>query len=124
MAGIVGIDLPNLAYEDRLATLLRARVGIWDVIASAERLGSLDADIKQPEINDLAQLVQTLPELRTIGFNGATAAAIGRRALAGHSTFSLIDLPSSSAAYTRPFASKMEAWSVLTSAWAGGALSD
>jgi G:T/U-mismatch repair DNA glycosylase len=47
-----------------------------------------------------------------IAFNGATSARIGRKAL-GPSGLTLIDLPSSSPAHTRPFAEKAEAWAVL-----------
>ena len=52
------------------------------------------------------------PLLDAIAFNGQTAARIGRRALGG-SDLTLIDLPSSSPAYTLPFAAKAELWSVL-----------
>jgi double-stranded uracil-DNA glycosylase len=54
--------------------------------------------------------VASLPDLRAIGFNGGTAARIGRRMLAGMTAITLVDLPSSSPAYTRPFAEKREKW--------------
>jgi G:T/U-mismatch repair DNA glycosylase len=57
-------------------------------------------------------LAAGLPQLRAIGFNGCTAARIGRRALAG-TDLALVDLPSSSPAYTLPFAAKAERWAEL-----------
>lgn len=76
---VIGADLAGLAYDARLAALRGAGLGLWDVIASAERVGSLDAAIRNPERADVAALVATLPDLRAVAFNGAKAAAIGRR---------------------------------------------
>jgi len=103
-------DLPDLAYEERLATLGASGVGLWDTIASARRSGSLDAAIREAEAAPLRELVATLPALRAVGFNGAKAAAVGRRALAG-SSLALIDLPSSSPANAGiPFLTKQARW--------------
>ena len=113
IGGVVDRDLVALPYEDRLAALKAAGVGLWDVIASAERAGSLDAAIRSPEAADLRGLIAGLPELRAVAFNGATAARNGRRALAGIDGLTLIDLPSSSPAHARPIAEKAAAWAVL-----------
>ena len=103
-------DLPALAYRDRLGALLEAGVGLWDTIASATRRGSLDGAIRDPALAPLGDLVARLPALEAIAFNGATAAKIGRTALAG-TQLPLIDLPSSSAAYAAmPFAAKLGRW--------------
>ena len=110
--GVIGRDLAALPYADRLEALKAARIGLWDVIARAERQGSLDAAIRNAEAADLRRLIAELPELRAVGFNGGTAARIGRRSLAGVDVV-LIDLPSSSPAFTKPFAEKAEAWSAL-----------
>lgn len=114
VGGVIGRDLAALPYPDRLEALKAAHVGLWDVIAGAERKGSLDADIRNAEAADLRQLIADLPGLRALAFNGATAAKIGRRSLAGVEGPALIDLPSSSPAHaTRSFAQKAEAWAVL-----------
>lgn len=110
---VIGQDLAPLPYEARLERLLAARVGLWDVIASAERRGSLDAAIRNPEAADLAALVNRLPELRAVAFNGATAARLGRRALGQGSGAALIDLPSSSPAHARPFEDKLARWTKI-----------
>jgi len=110
IGGVIGRDLVSLPYIERLAALRAAGVGLWDVIASAERSGSLDAAIRSPEAADLRGLVADLPDLRAVAFNGATASKGGRRVLADTPDLSLIDLPSSSPAYTRPLPEKAERW--------------
>ncbi len=112
---LAGRDLVALPYADRLAALLDARIGLWDVIARADRRGSLDAAIRDPEHADLERLVATLPDLRAIGFNGKTAAKAGRKLLAARPGGPvLMDLPSSSPAYAAmPFDAKLERWSAL-----------
>ncbi|MBI2261035.1 MAG: DNA-deoxyinosine glycosylase [Caulobacterales bacterium] len=116
IGGVTGRDLAALPYEDRLTALKTAGVGLWDVIASAERPGSLDAAIRAPEAADLRGLVATLPALRAVAFNGSKAATLGRAILAGRPDgVALIDLPSSSPAHARPFADKAAAWGALAS---------
>lgn len=111
--GAIGIDLASLPYEARLVALKSAGVGLWDVITSAERAGSLDAAIRRPAQADLTTLIATLPHLRAIAFNGKTAARLGRRILGESPGLTLIDLPSSSPAFTLSPALKAESWAVL-----------
>ena len=114
LEGAIGEALHRLSYEERLARLAEHRIGLWDVIGSASRRGSLDQAIRETEHNPIDDLLHDFPKLRAIAFNGATAAAIGRKLigeLPGHIT--LVDLPSSSAANTRPFDQKANAWSAL-----------
>ncbi len=112
---VIGVDLAALPYEERLSALLRHRIGLWDVIADAERAGSLDAAIRNPAANDLQGLVASLPELRTIGFNGATAARIGRAQLGSLAErYRLVPLPSSSPAHAGlSFEAKLRSWQQL-----------
>ena len=108
---VIGEELQALPYEERLATLAHNRIGLWDVIASATRQGSLDQAIKMAEHNHIEQLLAELPQLQAIAFNGATAAKAGRKLITdAPRDLALIDLPSSSAANTRPFAEKAEIW--------------
>jgi double-stranded uracil-DNA glycosylase len=119
MGTVVERDLVDLPYPARLNVLRASGVGLWDVIARAERRGSLDQAIRNAEDADLRRLIASLPALRAVAFNGATAANIGRRTLAGVEGLTLVDLPSSSPAHaSRSFADKAEAWSVLKSALA------
>ncbi|MEO7656543.1 MAG: DNA-deoxyinosine glycosylase [Sphingomicrobium sp.] len=104
---LVGLD-----YTLRLERLAARGVALWDVIERAERPGSLDGAIRDATQNPLAAFVAGHPRLEAIGFNGKTAAMLGRRAL-GPTPLSLIDLPSSSAAYTAGFDAKAGAWRTL-----------
>ena len=63
-------DLLALDYPARLQVLLDRGLGVWDVYASCEREGSLDAAIRLPEVNDLQGLRQRCPSLRLIAHNG------------------------------------------------------
>lgn len=114
VGAVIGRELVALTYEARLDALLEARVGLWDTVAAATRKGSLDADIRLHAASDLAALVETLPELNAIGFNGGTSARIGRKQLEGVTKVALIDLPSSSPAYAMlSFERKLERWRAL-----------
>ena len=113
IGGVIGRDIASLDYDDRLAMLRSANVGLWDSVASARREGSLDGALRHVEGNPLSDLVATLPNLRAIGFNGATSSKIGRHAL-GDTALALVDLPSSSPAHARMnLAEKAERWTSL-----------
>lgn len=116
MGAVIGVDLPALDYAARLDALLAHGVGLWDVIAEAIRDGSLDSNIRQQANNDLLGLLDQLPLLSTIAFNGGTAARLGMKALQEHAArYRIVVLPSSSAAYTLAYAEKLDAWLTLQS---------
>jgi len=110
-----GVDLAALDYDARLAALIAARIGLWDVVASATRAGSTDAAIRDHAANDLPALAATLPDLRAIAFNGGAAWKLGSRQMAGIDRYALIPLPSSSPLHTVGIAAKQAAWSALIS---------
>lgn len=110
MEAVTGCELIPHGYEERLGRLQEAGVGLWDVVASAERRGSLDTNIRGHVPNRLGELTATLPNLRAIAFNGGKAAAIGRRQLGAQSSYALVDLPSSSPAHTLAFDAKHSEW--------------
>lgn len=106
-------DLPSLNYAERLKQLTRRGVALWDTVASARREGSLDTAIRDAAGTDLAGLIDSLPLLRAVAFNGAKSTAIGRTALAGRD-LALLALPSSSPAYAAlSFERKRVAWLAL-----------
>ena len=115
---VIGQPLAAMTYEARLATLADAKIGLWDVIRSAERRTSSDSLIREAEAHDLATLIAALPDMRMIAFNGGKAAAIGRRQLPVLEGVALVDLPSSSAANTVGYAAKLERWLELRAALA------
>ena len=109
----IGRDLTTIDYELRLALLRDYRIGLWDVIDAAHRQGSADHRIRDAIANDVRSLPDRFPNCRAIFFNGVKAAREGRRLLAGIEGVRLVALPSSSAAYTLPFADKARAWAAL-----------
>lgn len=119
LGAVIGTPLAELPYDDRLTALREAKVGLWDVIRTAERRTSSDGDIREADPHDLAALATSLPKLRMIAFNGGKAATIGRRQLPTMNDITVIDLPSSSAAHTVGFDAKIERWRALRDALAG-----
>ena len=113
---VVRRPLADMSYDDRLAALREAKVGLWDVIRSAQRHMSSDSLIRDAKAHDLAALIADLPDLSMIAFNGGKAAAIGRRQLPPLDGIAIVDLPSSSAAHTIGFAAKLERWRALRGA--------
>jgi hypoxanthine-DNA glycosylase len=109
LGAIWGVDLPAMAYAERLAEVRRRGLGIWDVHARCRRQGSLDAAIEDAVPNDLPGLVAAMPALRAIAHNGGESA----RAMRVTRTLGLpvLRLPSSSPANASwSFARKLEAW--------------
>lgn len=114
VGAVIGEPLPDFAYVQRLEILLAHGIGLWDVVAQAQRQGSLDSRIRDAAENDLPALITSLPRLDAIAFNGGTAAKIGLKVLGARANaYTMISLPSSSPAYTLPYAQKLAAWSCL-----------
>jgi hypoxanthine-DNA glycosylase len=112
LSPIVGRDLVALDYDARLAAVTTAGIALWDVVAAARRNGSSDAAIRDAAANDLPALVDRLPALRAVAFNGGKALAIGRPQLVGRA-LAIVALPSSSPLHTVGLAAKQPAWAAL-----------
>jgi hypoxanthine-DNA glycosylase len=112
LGDILAQPLAEMAYAARLECLLAHGIGLWDVVASAERRGSLDAALRQVSHNDLLTLLAARPQLRLLAFNGATAWR-ARKPLLG-AEIAMLPLPSSSPAYTLDYASKLAVWRNIT----------
>ena len=108
----IGEDLVALGYDARLERLAARGIALWDVVGEARREGSLDGAIRDSNAHALADFAANHPRLCAIAFNGGTAAKIGRKALADCAV-RLIDLPSSSPAYTLPLGDKAARWALL-----------
>ena len=112
IGAVIEADLTPLPYAERVEALLGAGIGLWDVIGSATRRGSLDGAIREIRTNPLAGLVEQLPMLQAVAFNGGKSAGLGLKQLAG-SELALVALPSSSPAYTLAFEAKLGQWRQL-----------
>ncbi|PCE25030.1 DNA-deoxyinosine glycosylase [Paraburkholderia acidicola] len=112
---VIERDLVGMDYHARLDALLEHHIGLWDVVAEAQRVGSLDSRIRDHASNDLIALIDTLPSLDTIAFNGGTAARIGVKSLGERAErYRLLRLPSSSPAHASvPYAEKLVFWRQL-----------
>jgi double-stranded uracil-DNA glycosylase len=72
---------PDSTYAERVRALCTARVAVWDVLASCERLGSADAAIALTTAvpNDFANFFARHRHIHTVLFNGGLAARYFRR---------------------------------------------
>lgn len=114
VGSVIGEELHDLHYDDRLAVLRKHGIGLWDVVSAARRQGSGDQAIRDARHNDIGGLKRDYPNLKAIAFNGGRAAKDGMRLLGGAEGLALHALPSSSAAYARmPFAEKAARWASL-----------
>ena len=113
MERVITQPLVSLSYGDRIITLLRHKIGLWDAVQSAERQGSLDAAMRAIEATDLPSLVSRLPDLQAVAFNGRKSEAIGRPQL-DKMPLETIALPSSSPAHAAmTFDQKAGEWDKL-----------
>jgi hypoxanthine-DNA glycosylase len=108
LGAIFAEPLYDLPYPERTRRVLARRVGIWDVYRACVRPGALDADIRAGEANDFTALLAQTPALTRVCFNGRAAAKFAPQ-LARFGLETCV-LPSSSPAYTLPFAGKLELW--------------
>ena len=108
LGAILDEPLYELPYAKRVTQVLAHHIGIWDVYQSCIRESALDADIRAGAANDFAALLAQAPSLKRVCFNGQTAGKFAPR-LAALGLETCV-LPSSSPAYTLPFAQKLERW--------------
>jgi hypoxanthine-DNA glycosylase len=108
LAAVLDEPLATLAYPARLARIRARRIAVWDTIIACARTGSLDSAIRDAQHGEVERMRRRAPDIRLVAFNGGTAARTERRwREAGYAT---LVLPSSSPAFTRPFAEKLAAW--------------
>jgi len=119
LGAVLDEPLAELAYRARLARIASHGVGLWDTIVACERRGSLDGAIRNAERGDIARVRRAAPSLALVGFNGKTAA--GAEPVWRAAGYRTLVLPSTSPAYTRPFAEKLAAWRELDTVLRGTA---
>ncbi len=120
---------PELPYLARTRRLTDHAIALWDVVASAERPGSLDSAIvgSSVTVNDFRGLFETHRKIELVCFNGAKAAELYERRVlpALNGDFAHIRyerLPSTSPAHAAMhYREKLERWSVVKRAAVSGA---
>ena len=109
LGAVLGHPLKEMDYAARLVAVQSAGIAVWDVLASCERAGSLDAAIRNAVANDFAGLLKSAPRLRRVCFNGRMAARRIREFEA--LGFEALILPSTSPAHaSMDFAEKLARW--------------
>lgn len=113
ISAAIGENFAPLTYAKRIELLKAHRIGLWDAFHTCIRLGSMDADIFEQELNDFTALKKIAPKLRVVCFNGqgAAAATSALRAL-GYETHVL---PSSSSANRKNEQERKERWKAALS---------
>ncbi len=107
-------DLKDFAYPQLLQLLENHKIGLWNVLASCERVGSSDRAIKNPKANDFEALFEWQPQLKHIAFESKAAAALFKKLVGFREDFTYITLPSTSGLNARmSFERKLEQWSEL-----------
>lgn len=66
-------NLQELRYQEKLQTLLKNKIALWDVIQSCKRNGSLDSNIQNELPNDIPELLKQFPNIKIICLNGNKA---------------------------------------------------
>lgn len=110
---ILNDNEPVFQYEDKTRLLLKNKIGLWDVLTQAERVGSLDNNIRQEVLNDFIRLFEAYPNLKKLAFNGDKAFRLYQRLDAGLPKKELVALTSTSSANTRKIVKmKLREWEI------------
>jgi double-stranded uracil-DNA glycosylase len=123
MGSLFGAE-PDLPYAQRTRALTEAGIALWDVCASAHRIGSLDSAIKHHAANDFEKFFTAHPNIELVCFNGQKAAALYRRSVHGQLPPAMQLLPVRVLPSTSPanaglaYEEKLRQWSSLLSAHA------
>ena len=97
------------SYQARSDWLLSRQLGVWDVYAACEREGSLDSRIRNPEVNDFAQILQQCPALEAVAHNGGESFKHARHTmLLGLPVYKLPSTSPANASWS--FERKLAAW--------------
>ena len=117
---VLGADWP-LPYTRRVKILTAHRIALWDVLAAAERPGSLDSSIVHASAlaNDFANFYRAHPQIRRVFFNGRKAEELYRKFVLPElptefAAMRYVPMPSTSPAHAgMTFARKLERWKAL-----------
>jgi double-stranded uracil-DNA glycosylase len=123
MGALCGAD-PGLPYRARARRLAASGIALWDVCATALRVGSLDASIVAGSVvvNDFGAFLASHRQIRLVCFNGRAAAALWRRYVGpslapGARGLATLELPSTSPAHAAlALPAKLERWRALRGA--------
>ncbi|BFO68846.1 DNA-deoxyinosine glycosylase [Chryseobacterium sp. KCF3-3] len=97
-------------YTQRIETIRKHHIALWDVIDSCERKGSLDSEIRNEEANQIAELLEEHPNVKAIFCNGGKSHKNLQKLLGKNYKLPIFLLPSTSPLHTVSFEKKLEEW--------------
>lgn len=100
IAAITGQAVPE-TYAGKLELLYENKIGLWNVLYSAERKGSLDSAIRKQVPNDLPAFIARHRNLKVIGFDGLKPATFYDKYFTRSRELTYLSLPSCSPANAR-----------------------
>jgi hypoxanthine-DNA glycosylase len=111
----------SLPYTRRVKILTANQIALWDVLAAAERPGSLDSSIvsASAQANDFATFFRAHPHIRRVLFNGRKSEELYYRFVmpglsADFADMRYVAMPSTSPAHAgMTFAEKLERWRTI-----------
>jgi hypoxanthine-DNA glycosylase len=111
----------SLPYMQRVEILTANRIALWDVLAAAERPGSLDSSIvhASARANDFESFYRAHPRISRVYFNGRKAEELYRRFVlpelsAEWAALCYVSMPSTSPAHAgMAFAEKLVRWKTI-----------
>jgi hypoxanthine-DNA glycosylase len=69
----IGEDLHSASYDLKKIKLLEYHMGLWDVFAEAERVGSADSNFRNVIYNDFKTLFKEYPNIKIVLITGNKA---------------------------------------------------
>jgi hypoxanthine-DNA glycosylase len=100
------------AYDERVASLCRSGIAVWDVLRHCRRKGSLDSAVELDSMvaNDFETFFDAHPAIDRVFFNGAAAEKNFGRLVTLERGLHYSRLPSTSPAQTMRYEDKLAAW--------------
>ena len=97
IATILNSELPN-EYSHKINLLQSNKIGLWDVVHQAKRIGSLDSAIEEESPNDIETFILQHHKLKTIAFNGKKSEELFYKYFKPNQGIRYVSLPSTSPA--------------------------
>lgn len=107
------IEDSPIIFEEKIKFLLSKNLGLWDVLKSCERQGSLDIAIKNQTENDFDSFFEKYTNIETLIFNGKESHRFFYKKYGQIKGITYYVMPSTSPANTMTFTNKLQLWSTV-----------
>ena len=107
------IEDSPIIFEEKIKFLLSKNLGLWDVLKSCERQGSLDIAIKNQTENDFDSFFEKYTNIETLIFNGKESHRFFYKKYGQIKGITYYVMPSTSPANTMSFTNKLQLWSTV-----------